>query len=83
MSNFIILIIKFYKYLISPLLGHNCRYVNTCSEYYIEAIRLHGVTKGTYLGFKRILSCHPIKFLGGGLGSETVQNKNNFKEEKI
>jgi uncharacterized protein len=83
MSRFIIQIIKFYRYFISPLLGHRCRYINTCSKYYIEALNLYGLTKGTYLGFKRILSCHPIKFLGGGTGLENVPNKKSFYEENL
>tara|TARA_B100001063_G_scaffold147151_1_gene137416 strand:+ start:325 stop:489 length:165 start_codon:yes stop_codon:yes gene_type:complete len=47
----------------------------TCSEYCIEALKTFGLIKGSYLSFKRILSCHPIKFLGGGEGFDPV-NKN-------
>jgi len=60
MSKIFILIIKFYKYFISPLLGGNCRFTPTCSEYAIEAIQIHGVIKGTWLGFKRIMRCNPF-----------------------
>ena len=80
MSKLIILLIKFYKYFFSPLLGYRCRYINTCSDYYIEALNLYGVIKGTYLGFKRILSCHPVKFLGGGNGLENLPEK-KFEEK--
>ena len=52
-------LINFYKYLISPLLGNNCRFLPTCSEYTKEAIIKFGLIKGTSLGFKRIIKCHP------------------------
>ncbi len=71
----IIKLIKGYIYLISPLLGHSCRYMPTCSEYSIEALKTFGLIKGLFLSLKRILSCHPIKFLGGGEGFDPV-NKN-------
>ena len=73
-----ILIIKFYKYLISPLLGNNCRYLPTCSEYFIDSLNEYGFLKGIARGTKRILSCHPIKFLGGGDGFDPV--KKNIKK---
>ena len=56
-------IIKIYQFLISPLLGSNCRYLPTCSEYFIACLNEHGLLKGIALGTKRILRCHPIKFL--------------------
>ncbi len=68
--------IKGYKFLISPLLGHSCRYLPTCSEYSIEALRTYGFFKGSFLSIKRIISCHPIKFLGGGEGFDPVKKKN-------
>ena len=67
-NNIIIIPIKIYKYLISPFIGTNCRYLPTCSEYFIDCVKLNGSFKGCFLGIKRILSCHPIKFLGGGSG---------------
>ena len=51
--------IKIYKYLISPLIGPSCRYLPTCSEYSIEALKTYGFFKGLFLSIKRILSCHP------------------------
>ena len=71
----LIKIIKGYKFLISPLLGNSCRYLPTCSEYSVEALANYGFLKGTYMSIKRILSCHPIKFLGGAEGFDPV-NKN-------
>ena len=78
-----IYIIKFYKYFISPLLGSKCRYLPTCSDYFIEALNIHGFVKGLYLGFKRIFSCHPIKFFGGGSGLDFVPNKNISVKGKV
>tara|TARA_B100000700_G_scaffold9830_1_gene9847 strand:+ start:317 stop:559 length:243 start_codon:yes stop_codon:yes gene_type:complete len=69
-------IIRIYKIFISPLLGNNCRYLPTCSDYFIDSLNEHGVIKGTLKGTKRILSCHPIKFLGGGEGFDPVRKKN-------
>tara|TARA_B100000965_G_C19117205_1_gene551690 strand:+ start:328 stop:570 length:243 start_codon:yes stop_codon:yes gene_type:complete len=71
----LIKIIRIYKVFISPFLGHNCRYLPTCSEYFIESLNEHGVLKGILKGTKRLLSCHPIKFLGGGEGFDPVKKK--------
>ncbi len=75
LSYVLIKFIKSYKFLISPLLGNSCRYLPTCSEYSIESLKTFGFLKGSYLSLKRILSCHPIKFLGGSEGFDPV-NKN-------
>ena len=56
--------IKLYKKFISPLLGNNCRFLPTCSEYMMEAIDVHGAVKGLLLGSWRILRCNP--FCKGG-----------------
>ena len=75
MKHLFILIIKFYKLIISPYLGNNCRYLPTCSEYFIDSLKEYGVIKGSIKGFKRISSCHPIKFLGGSDGFDPVVKK--------
>lgn len=69
----LIYVIKFYKFLISPILGNNCRYFPTCSDYFIECLEVHGILKGSFKGIKRILSCHPIKVLGGGEGYKPLK----------
>ena len=79
-TNFIIIVIKFYKYFISPYFPARCRYLPTCSEYFIESLRVHGVLKGTYLGLKRILRCHPIKALGAKDGYDPVPNLKKGKK---
>tara|TARA_B110000444_G_C18666588_1_gene513226 strand:- start:371 stop:622 length:252 start_codon:yes stop_codon:yes gene_type:complete len=76
----LIKLIKGYRYLVSPLLGHSCRYLPTCSEYSIEALQNFGFFKGFYMSIKRILSCHPIKFLGGSEGFDPVNKKIKIKK---
>ena len=79
----IVSVIKFYKYFISPILGGKCRYLPTCSDYFIEALSIHGVIKGFYIGIKRILSCHPLKILGGGSGLDFVPSKKIISRGKL
>ena len=78
--NTLIKIIKGYKFMISPLLGHSCRYLPTCSEYTIEALKTFGLIRGLLMSVKRIFSCHPIKFLGGGEGFDPVTKKMRVKK---
>jgi putative membrane protein insertion efficiency factor len=56
---FLKIIIKLYQYTISPIIGPRCRYLPSCSNYALEAIDKHGVTKGMFLSIKRISKCHP------------------------
>ena len=74
-SYLLIKIIKVYQMVISPYLGNNCRYLPTCSEYFIDSLKEYGVVKGTFIGIKRISSCHPIEFLGGGKGFDPIKKK--------
>ncbi len=55
----IILIIKLYQIIISPLLGSNCRYQPTCSQYSVQALEQWGIFYGLFLSLKRIVRCHP------------------------
>lgn len=59
MKTILIGLIRFYQKCISPFLPNVCRYRPSCSEYFIQALQIHGVFKGTYIGTKRILRCHP------------------------
>tara|TARA_Y100001960_G_scaffold262501_1_gene283987 strand:- start:429 stop:725 length:297 start_codon:yes stop_codon:yes gene_type:complete len=68
MRNLFLLPIRFYKYLISPLIGPSCRYVPSCSTYAQDAIAKHGVLRGGNLALRRILRCHPW----GGSGYDPV-----------
>ena len=76
----LIIIIKLYQFLISPLIGNNCRYLPTCSDYFIDSLKINGSIKGSFLGIKRILSCHPIKILGGKSGYDPVPNLKKGKK---
>ena len=71
MKKIIILIIKAYQITLSPLLGSNCRFHPTCSEYTIQAVNEHGVYRGLILGVKRISKCHPL----GPKGYDPVPDK--------
>ena len=58
--NYLLIIpIKLYQILLSPLIGPSCRFTPTCSNYAIEAINRHGPFKGFWLAIKRISKCHP------------------------
>lgn len=58
-------IIRAYQVFISPLLGQNCRFYPSCSCYAHQALKTHGLTKGSLLAIKRISKCHP--FNEGGI----------------
>ena len=75
LTYILIKFIKTYKFLISPLLGHSCRYLPTCSEYSIEALKKFGLIKGTIVSIKRILSCHP--WGSGGFDPVKKEMKDN------
>jgi putative membrane protein insertion efficiency factor len=67
-SEILILPIRLYQILLSPILPMACRYTPTCSHYAVQALRKHGPFKGSFLATKRILSCHPW----GGHGHDPV-----------
>lgn len=59
MSRFLLALIHIYRYCLSPLLGPNCRFFPTCSDYAVQAIDKHGAGYGSWLALKRIARCHP------------------------
>ncbi len=63
-SRLVVLLIRGYQVTLSPLLPSACRYQPSCSAYAIEAVERYGVLRGTWLGARRILRCHP--FARGG-----------------
>ena len=79
-TKILIKLIKGYRFFISPFLGQSCRYLPTCSEYSIESLKTYGLAKGIFVSLKRILSCHPIKFLGGGEGFDPVKKEMKAKK---
>lgn len=68
LTALMILLIRIYQRCVSPMLGQNCRFVPTCSQYAVEALRRHGPLKGGWLTIRRILRCHPW----GGSGFDPV-----------
>jgi len=71
----LIFIIKIYQFIFSPLIGKNCRYLPTCSEYAIESLKLHGLLRGSFFAIKRILKCHPF----GGQGFDPIPKRKHNK----
>lgn len=67
-NGLLIVLVRFYKGAISPMLPPSCRYTPTCSEYALEALRKHGPLRGSWLAIKRICRCHPW----GGSGYDPV-----------
>ena len=59
MKALLLLLLRGYQYAVRPLLGANCRFHPSCSDYTHDAIERHGVAKGVWLGARRILRCHP------------------------
>ena len=66
------IIIKAYQLIISPIIGSNCRFLPTCSEYAIESLKSYGLIKGIFLTVKRIGKCHPW----GSHGYDPIPSKN-------
>ncbi|MBS0368056.1 MAG: membrane protein insertion efficiency factor YidD [Proteobacteria bacterium] len=64
MKRAVLALLQVYRYAISPMLGRNCRFVPSCSEYAVEAVERHGALKGSWLAARRVCRCHP--FNGGG-----------------
>ncbi|MFZ4529345.1 MAG: membrane protein insertion efficiency factor YidD [Undibacterium curvum] len=77
MKTLLLLLLRFYKYAISPMLGQNCRFYPSCSEYAAEAIQLHGAAKGSWLAGKRLCKCHPWHPGGVDLVPATGEKKAN------
>lgn len=59
MTRMLLLLIKAYQFLISPMLGPSCRFTPTCSEYAVQALKKYGALKGVWLSIKRVGRCHP------------------------
>ena len=67
----IVYFIKFYQFSISPLIGLNCRFTPTCSDYAIQSLKENGLIRGLFFSLKRLLKCHPW----GGSGFDPISKK--------
>jgi putative membrane protein insertion efficiency factor len=63
-SKVLIVLIRAYQYALSPMFGQRCKYYPTCSNYAIEALRVHGVLRGAGLATWRIMRCNPFSHGG-------------------
>jgi hypothetical protein len=68
----LLLPLYFYRWVISPLLPHVCRFTPSCSVYALDALKTHGPWKGLGLAARRLSRCHPITMLGGSSGFDPV-----------
>ena len=59
MKHVLLVLLRGYQLLIRPLLGANCRFYPSCSDYAREAVERHGALSGSWLAVKRVLRCHP------------------------
>jgi putative membrane protein insertion efficiency factor len=59
LNKLFIAIVRAYQYAISPMLGARCRFLPSCSEYAVEALRRHGALRGSWLAARRVARCHP------------------------
>lgn len=80
-SKLLIGLVKIYRKFISPLKRPCCRFTPTCSEYALEALRVHGALKGTALSIYRVLRCNP--FCRGGYDPVPEKSSKNTKGRKI
>lgn len=58
-SLLLVLLVRAYQLLVSPLLGPRCRFYPSCSAYAVQALRVHGALRGTWLAVRRVARCHP------------------------
>jgi len=83
MKNVLILFVRAYQIVLSPLFRGCCRFEPSCSNYAIEALRVHGVAKGTLLAFWRLLKCHPFGPHGYDPVPPLGRWKNDFQEREV
>lgn len=60
MGRLLVLLIRAYQAVLSPLIGPCCRFYPSCSRYCIEAVETHGAVRGLWLGLRRVVRCHPF-----------------------
>jgi putative membrane protein insertion efficiency factor len=77
MKSFLIVVLRGYRYWISPLMGRHCRFYPTCSEYAVEAIAAYGAVRGLALALRRLGRCHP--WHAGGVDPVPQQHHHQCK----
>jgi putative membrane protein insertion efficiency factor len=75
LSGLIVLLIRIYQWVLSPLLGPRCRFYPSCSNYALEAVQRHGALRGGALALRRLLRCHPLNPGGIDPVPETLQRR--------
>ncbi len=75
----LIALVRMYQVCLSPIMGGACRFEPSCSNYMIEALKVHGALKGVILGVWRILRCHPF----GKYGYDPVPPRGAWREIKL
>lgn len=78
MARLVALPVRAYRLLLSPWVGHGCRFLPTCSAYSLQALERHGALRGSYLTVRRILRCHPW----GGHGYDPVPGCDHTHDHK-
>lgn len=78
-SQMLISFVRAYQIVLSPMMGGACRFEPSCSNYMIEALKVHGAVKGTLIGIWRILRCHPF----GAHGYDPVPPKGRWRNSLI
>ena len=74
--NLIVVVLRLYRAVISPLYGDVCRYYPSCSSYALQAIQQYGVVRGSWMGMRRIARCHP--WAAGGVDDVPVRVRSNL-----
>jgi hypothetical protein len=75
LREFVLSLLRGYKWVISPMFPPSCRYVPTCSEYAMDAVAHHGVVRGSLMTLRRLLRCHP--FAQGGYDPVNITGKSD------
>lgn len=71
-TGVLIVPLRLYQWLISPLFPPACRFEPSCSHYAVQAVKLHGPGRGLALALRRLSRCHPVTWLGGSSGFDPV-----------
>ena len=79
MTRLLVLLLRGYRYAISPLYGQVCRYHPTCSAYALQAVTEHGSVRGSWLAVRRIARCHP--WADGGV--DPVPSRHDLRHARL